>query len=37
MLFLRNNFPKDLGRVINEYPLVERKLFEYDYERAKAK
>ena len=27
----------DLGRVINEYPLVERKLFEYDYERAKAK
>ena len=37
LLFLRNNFPKDLGRVINEYPLVERKLFEYDYERAKAK
>ena len=37
LLFLRNNFPKDLGRVINEYPLVERKLFEYDYERAETK
>ena len=37
LLFLRDNFPEDLGRVINEYPLVERKLFEYDYERAKTK
>lgn len=37
LLFLRNNFPDDLRKVINEYPLVERKLFEYDYERDKAK
>lgn len=37
LLFLRNNFPEDLGRIISEYPLVERKLFEYDYERAKTK
>ena len=37
LLFLRNRFPGDLQKVINEYPLVERKLFEYDYERTKAK
>lgn len=37
LLFLRNRFPGDLQKVINEYPLVERRLFEYDYERTKAK
>lgn len=37
LLFLRDKYPNDLQKVINEYPLVERKLFEYDYERAKAK
>lgn len=37
LLFLRSEYPDDLQKVINEYPLVERKLFEYDYERAKAK
>ena len=37
LLFLRGKFPEDLKKVINEYPLVERKLFEYDHERAKAK
>ncbi len=37
LLFLRDKFKDDLRKVIHEYPLVERKLFEYDYERAKAK
>lgn len=37
LLFLRNNYPDDLKKVLREYPLVERKLFEYDYERSKAK
>ena len=37
LLFLRSKYPFDLQKVINEYPLVERKLFEYDYERAKTK
>lgn len=35
LLFLRNHFPNDLKKVIAEFPLVERKLYEYDYERAK--
>nr|DAQ96860.1 MAG TPA: phosphoadenosine-phosphosulfate reductase [Caudoviricetes sp.] len=35
LLFLRNNYPNDLKKVINEFPLVERKLYEYDYETAK--
>ena len=35
LLFLRNHFPNDLKKVIDEFPLVERKLYEYDYERAK--
>ena len=35
LLFLRNRFPNDLKKVIAEFPLVERKLYEYDYERAK--
>lgn len=37
LLFLRNNFPNDLKKILSEYPLAERKLFEYDYERAKTK
>lgn len=37
LLFLRDKFPNDLKKVIDTFPLVERKLFEYDYERAKAK
>lgn len=37
LLFLRSKYPVDLQKVIDEYPLVERKLFEYDYERAKTK
>ena len=36
LLFLRNEYPDDLERVISDFPLVKRKLFEYDYERAKA-
>jgi sulfate adenylyltransferase subunit 2 len=36
LLFLREKFPEDLRKVVKEYPLVERKLFEYDYERNKA-
>ncbi|MFI3322053.1 MAG: phosphoadenosine phosphosulfate reductase family protein [Rikenellaceae bacterium] len=35
LLFLREKFPHDLEKVVEEYPLVERILFEYDYERAK--
>lgn len=35
LLFLRNHFPNDLKKVINEFPLVERKLYEYDYETTK--
>lgn len=37
LLFLRNKFPDDLKKIIAEYPLAERKLYEYDYERAQAK
>lgn len=33
LLWLRDNFPADLEKVINEYPMVERLLFEHDYER----
>lgn len=32
LLWLRENFPNDLQKVISEYPLTERILFEYDYE-----
>ena len=35
LLFLRNHFPNDLKKVIAEFPLVERKLYEYDYEKTK--
>ncbi len=37
LLFLREKFPSDLVKVLKEYPLAERILFEYDYEAAKAK
>lgn len=36
LLFLRENNPRDLKKVISEYPNVERSLFEYDHERTKA-
>lgn len=32
LLWLRNNFPDDLKKVISKYPMVERLLFEHDYE-----
>lgn len=35
LLFLRNHLPNDLKKVIAEFPLVERKLYEYDYETTK--
>lgn len=35
LLWLRNNFPDDLKKVIIEYPMVERLLFEYDYKKTK--
>lgn len=31
LLWLRENFPNDLDKVIATYPLTERILFEYDY------
>lgn len=31
LLYLRYNFPADLRKVLAEYPLVERILFEHDY------
>ena len=37
LLWLRKFFPSDLAKVLETYPLVERKLFEYDYERAETK
>lgn len=37
LLWIRENFPSDLNKIITEYPMVERLLFEYDYERTKAK
>ncbi len=30
LLWLRENFPNDLNRVLIEFPLVERLIFEYD-------
>lgn len=35
LLYLRENYPNDLRRVISVFPMVERKLFEYDYKAAK--
>lgn len=37
LLFLKNNYPDDLNKVLQEYPLVERKLFEYEYKKSQAK
>lgn len=37
LLFLREKYPQDLKKIIDEYPLVERKLYEYDYERNQTK
>jgi sulfate adenylyltransferase subunit 2 len=31
LLWLRDNFPNDLGKVIATYPMTERILFEHDY------
>lgn len=31
LLFLRENHPQDLKKVMAEFPMVERILFEYDY------
>lgn len=32
LLFLRNNYPNDLIKTIKQFPMVERVLFEHDYE-----
>ncbi|MFJ1429385.1 phosphoadenosine phosphosulfate reductase family protein [Capnocytophaga canimorsus] len=37
LLFLREKFPEDLKKIFAEYPLAERKLYEYDYENTKTK
>lgn len=37
LLFLRENYPDDLKKVFRHFPLVERILFEYDYESTQAK
>lgn len=35
LLYLRENFPADLSKVLAEYPLAERILFEHDYKHTK--
>ena len=30
LLWLRENFPQDLQKILKEFPLVERLIFEYD-------
>lgn len=35
LLYLRNLYPNNLKKIINEFPLVERKLYEHNYETAK--
>ena len=30
LLWLREKFPKDLQKILKEFPLVERLIFEYD-------
>ena len=35
LLYLREKYPQDLEKIINEYPHVEGLLFEYEYERNK--
>lgn len=37
LLWLRENFPSDLDKIIAEYPMIERLLFEHDHERTKTK
>lgn len=37
LLWLRSNFPADLKKIIEEYPMVERLLFEHDYEGTETK
>ncbi len=37
LLWLKENFSSDLTKIVTEYPMVERLLFEHDYERTKAK
>lgn len=37
LLFLRREYPNDLGKVLSEYPLVGRLLYEHDYEEAQRK
>ena len=36
LTYLRNNYPQDLKKIIAEFPMVERILYEYDYETAQA-
>lgn len=36
LLFLRDRYPEDLKKVVDSFPLAERVLFEYDYERNQA-
>ncbi|MBO5814009.1 MAG: phosphoadenosine phosphosulfate reductase family protein [Alistipes sp.] len=36
LTYLRNNYPQDLKKIISEFPMVERILYEYDYETAQA-
>ena len=33
LLYLRQNYPDDLNRVLSQFPLVERLLFEHDYDK----
>lgn len=35
LTYLRSNYPQDLSRIIAEFPMVERILYEYDYEASK--
>ena len=36
LTYLRNNYPQDLKKIIAEFPMVERTLYEYDYKATKA-
>ena len=36
LLYLRNNYPADLQKVIDFYPMTERLLFDYDQKEAEA-
>ncbi len=35
LLYCRENYPKDLAKIIKEFPDIERILFEYDYKERK--